>query len=458
VSASKLDSPDWGAWASSPWWARRDESSAAAPGRPAEEPIDPWSLVYEIAAAGTPGLAPDDSSMATGTVRQQAIANPTDRVDWPPRSELPSSRPLPTLDQPPWLEQSPPGPQAAAFNGGSLVPPRFHDATESWIVRSVTVGPRIYSPTERVTATTSRRGHRLSPWPLALPATLALVILLAAWAALLSAPPPVRLPLGLLAVLLLPGSALVATLFPRADDLDGLERLALGIGLSLSVIAVLALGLNATPWGLRPQALIVGLTGWTLLASGVAEWRRQRTPPDERAEPGRGFLLLLRERSFRLGLGVLGGVVVLCATALWVTLGAPPPPLTEFYMLGQQGLAEGYPRGGAPGQVLAVTVGITDREGRPASYEVRAALGGTVLSQLGPIQLAAAETWEGPLRFSLPAAGNEQELAILLFKDGGAEPYRRLRLFLDVAVPTPTRRLSSSLAPLSASRLALQDD
>ena len=42
---------------------------------------------------------------------------------------------------------------------------------------------------------------------------------------------PIRVVLGLPIVLFLPGYALIATLFPRKDDLDGIERIALSFGL-----------------------------------------------------------------------------------------------------------------------------------------------------------------------------------------------------------------------------------
>ena len=50
---------------------------------------------------------------------------------------------------------------------------------------------------------------------------------------------PIRIILGLPLVLFLPGYALIATLFPRKDDLDAIERIALSFGLSIAITPLL---------------------------------------------------------------------------------------------------------------------------------------------------------------------------------------------------------------------------
>ncbi len=56
-----------------------------------------------------------------------------------------------------------------------------------------------------------------------------------------------RIPIGLLMVLFVPGYVLIAALFPRKGDLDGIERIALSFGLSIAVVPLIGLGLNYTP-------------------------------------------------------------------------------------------------------------------------------------------------------------------------------------------------------------------
>jgi len=55
---------------------------------------------------------------------------------------------------------------------------------------------------------------------------------------------PVRIILGLPLVLFLPGYSLIATLFPRKDDLDAIKRIALSFGLSITITPLLGLALK----------------------------------------------------------------------------------------------------------------------------------------------------------------------------------------------------------------------
>lgn len=71
---------------------------------------------------------------------------------------------------------------------------------------------------------------------------------------------PIRVALGLPFVLFFPGYTLIAALYPRRDDLDGIERLALSLGLSLAVVPLIGLVLNYTPWGIRLGPIVAGLT------------------------------------------------------------------------------------------------------------------------------------------------------------------------------------------------------
>ena len=85
---------------------------------------------------------------------------------------------------------------------------------------------------------------------------------------------PVRIVLGLLLVLFLPGYSLIAALFPGKDDLDGIERIALSFGLSIAVVPLLGLVLNYTPFGIRLVPVLTVLLIFTVSLAVVAYVRR----------------------------------------------------------------------------------------------------------------------------------------------------------------------------------------
>jgi uncharacterized membrane protein len=92
-------------------------------------------------------------------------------------------------------------------------------------------------------------------------------------------------------VLFLPGYALIAALFPRKNDLDGIERLALSFGLSIAVVPLIGLGLNFTPFGIRLVPILVSLSVFTMAMLLIANLRRSQMSEEERFEVPFSFFI-----------------------------------------------------------------------------------------------------------------------------------------------------------------------
>ncbi|HEV2139146.1 MAG TPA: DUF1616 domain-containing protein [Nitrososphaerales archaeon] len=85
----------------------------------------------------------------------------------------------------------------------------------------------------------------------------------------------VRYVFGSIAVLFLPGYALIEALYPKKDDLDGLERLALSIGLSLALVPLVGLLLNYTPWGIRLDPIVASLASLDIVLVLIGAYRKE---------------------------------------------------------------------------------------------------------------------------------------------------------------------------------------
>jgi hypothetical protein len=93
-----------------------------------------------------------------------------------------------------------------------------------------------------------------------------------------------RSALGIVFVLFLPGYAFIKMLFPSAlpiattsQELDGIERVSLSIGMSLALTPIIGLILNYTPWGIRLAPITLSLLALTTVFATVAVIREQQT-------------------------------------------------------------------------------------------------------------------------------------------------------------------------------------
>jgi len=94
-----------------------------------------------------------------------------------------------------------------------------------------------------------------------------------------------RVVVGFLLVLFIPGYLLVSTLFPRNDEIDAVERIALSIGLSICIVVFVGLCLNYTPWGIRLGTILLALSAFILVFTALCAFRRIHVPESERFMP-----------------------------------------------------------------------------------------------------------------------------------------------------------------------------
>ena len=270
-------------------------------------------------------------------------------------------------------------------------------------------------------------------------------LLLAILASLLAAvgfafdlPVWIRLPLGLLATLGLPGYALGMAVFPPGR-LDAVERSALSFSLSLGAIVVAAPIINLAPGGLTERAVVAGISAITIGAAAVAWWRRRAPVTAANADTG-----LIDEPS-RLGAGevrrrlllvVAGLAVIAVASTLSRGAGSEQPTATEFYLLRAPGTSAGVLERVVTGVPTGILLGIANHDSTVQAYQVVVRSPTARLASRGPIVVAPNETWTGRVQFTLKEPGSGVEIRVLLYRDSDPQPYRSLRVLVDAVPPS----------------------
>ncbi len=238
---------------------------------------------------------------------------------------------------------------------------------------------------------------------------------------------PLRIFLGFLIVLLLPGYALASLLFPRRVGIGGVDRLVVCLGLSIAVTPILGIILSSTPQGITTQSLIISELAIVIVASLLASLRRQTLPPTERFAP-------LFDHTFsRL---VLLLVVALIAVFGSIKLLQPKPKFTALYLLNTAGQMGGYPSLLRPGQALRITAVVENREGRQMSYELRVQTDPPIRAIEIPT-LAPGDRWQSEILVQAPTTAGEYKLPLELYRAKDLEPYRTVHLNLTVTEDHP---------------------
>ncbi len=258
-----------------------------------------------------------------------------------------------------------------------------------------------------------------------------------------------RVVLGLPFLLFLPGYTLITALYPKKEGIDVIERVALSFGLSIALVALIGLILNYTPWGIMVESVLYSVASFIFITSIIAMLRRTRLHEQERfclefwlKLPRWGGSALNRSLSIILLVSILGMLGALGYVIATPKLGER---LTEFYILGPDATAQGYPNefvmdgdkivliryDGAETKEVASDIGrgilgIINREHENAAYLVRVSIDGEQvkvyfdrdeLDKIGPIELAHEEKWEHEIGFAPQHIGDNQKVEFVLYKD-----------------------------------------
>lgn len=293
---------------------------------------------------------------------------------------------------------------------------------------------------------------------------------------------PLRAVVGFGFVLLVPGYALVAALFPGSaaagrDAPGGTARVALGV-LSSVVLAAAVGGALSVTVGLGATSAVVTLAAVSLALVGVAARRRRALTPGERfavpfgswTSTARTALVDPETRGDAALNAIL--VVVLVVSVGGVAYATAVPGnqerFTEFELLAEDAdgdlVAAGYPTQFTAGEPRSQYVGLTNREGETVSYTVLVQLQRvTVTNDSVEVRdreeirrftphLADGETWRRNHTVTPEMTGERLRLTYLLYRGAPpAEPtvenaYQYTYTWVNVSAANATAANGSSLA------------
>jgi uncharacterized membrane protein len=297
----------------------------------------------------------------------------------------------------------------------------------------------------------------------------------------------IRIIIGLPFLLFFPGYVVIAALFPTRKDkiattdeepsdnvepassqsnkkgIDGIERIALSFGMSIAIVALIGLGLNYTPWGIRLAPVLISISAFIVIMSILAFLREYKLfalihlttdlhikIPGCDSSPFNKLLTIILIVSILGAIGVLGYAVA-----------APKvgEKFSEFYILGSNGEADAYPtvfymKGNlvvgvqysdnetvfedAIGQV---TVGIINHEQQTSIYSIAITIDGqpaniyfssSTTPRLGQLVLPQEGKWEQKIGFAPLHVGDNQKVEFLLYKDNNSKSENALHFWVNV--------------------------
>lgn len=216
---------------------------------------------------------------------------------------------------------------------------------------------------------------------------------------------PVRIVVGLLFVLFVPGYAVVAALFPRRDGststdgqektepqsfeylqtgrINGIERVVFAVGTSIVLVFAVGVGLVVSPWRISLVPIVASVSGIALLGATISAERRRRVPETERFRvtyrewlaPGRAGRLQPETRTDAvLTVVTVVGLLLAIGSIGYAVSGPSSDSSTEFSLLVETETGAMVAPDSSANLTLndsrPLVVGISNHEGERVEYSV----------------------------------------------------------------------------------------
>jgi uncharacterized membrane protein len=184
---------------------------------------------------------------------------------------------------------------------------------------------------------------------------------------------PVRSIIGLFFILFLPGYVTIAALYPEKGGIDAVERIALSLGVSIAIFALMGLGEYYAFSGINLETIEFTQAGFVVIFAFIAWQRRMRLPEDER------FAIDLETNLSMKGMPLVDrllvvGIAITTAALIVLSMMISPPtmeqPYSEIGLLGPEGAIGGYPHNLTVDQQSVLNVSVGSHENASRDYSL----------------------------------------------------------------------------------------
>ncbi|MBN2488411.1 MAG: DUF1616 domain-containing protein, partial [Methanosarcinaceae archaeon] len=296
---------------------------------------------------------------------------------------------------------------------------------------------------------------------------------------------PLRIVFALVLIFFIPGYAFIAAMFPKKEEISGIERFTLSVGFSIAIMVFDGFAVSLTRWLFRPNSISISLFLITLVFAVIAYIARRRlhesdqfsfslhefiesirsddidtdTTAEESVEPEktRRFKVKSRKRvnsrvssptdermpevlvervppeiEKALIIALVGSIIIASGMLVYAKMTQEKETFTALYILGADGKAENYPTTASLGQPTTVTVGIENYELSDVNYILQMRLDGNVLQEM-TVPVNDGEKWMNDLTYiPTQVPQGRSKLEFVIFKENAeGSPYRSVHLYIN---------------------------
>nr|WP_319374372.1 DUF1616 domain-containing protein [uncultured Methanobacterium sp.] len=234
---------------------------------------------------------------------------------------------------------------------------------------------------------------------------------------------------GSLFVCFIPGYLLLAVMFPKNDDLELIERIALGFGASLILTSLIGLAFNYTPWSIRLELILIVLAVFSIIFCLITFIRIKKLPLERR--------LHIPKLEKLLSIFLIICIILTIGTTAYTFLkpgsiqtDANESNFTDFHIKGVDVNASNYTLNLTSGTKKNLTMVLVNREGSTVNYRLVVQVNNTILKQEN-ITLQNNQQMEIPLNFTAGTVG-QKKIEFILYKLPDQNPYQKRSLWMKI--------------------------